>query len=61
MTERADQILATIHDLVLNFVVYDRKSDDQLPRGSIEDAVAAGEISVNEIVAEFKRQLESYL
>lgn len=51
---RRDWILASVADLASSFMYYDRKEDEDLPRGAIEEAVAAGEISTEEIVEEFK-------
>lgn len=54
-------IFATVSDLVSDFLYYDRKEDEALPRGAIEDAVAAGEIAVDEIVEAFRSGLVSAL
>lgn len=54
---RRDLILATAADLALDLVVYDRKEDEDLPRGSVEDAIQAGEVGVGEIVAAFRARL----
>lgn len=54
-------ILLTVRDLVSNFLYYDRKEDEELGRGAIEEAVKSGEITVDEIVAEFRERLESGL
>lgn len=59
--ERKQAILDHIEDLISNFMYYDRKEDDELPRGSIEEAIKADEITVDEIVAQFKKQLERSL
>jgi len=58
MTERRKNIENTVEDLVSNFLYYDRKEDEDLPRGAIEEAVAAGEITVDEIVALFRKGVE---
>lgn len=50
-------ILDTINDMVLDFLYYDRKGDSQLPLKAIEESIAKGEITVDEIVAEFRRHL----
>lgn len=47
---RRDHIEATASDLVVDFLFYDRKGDEALPVGAIEEAVKAGEITVEEIV-----------
>lgn len=55
---RRELILLTVKDLVLDFVDYDRKEDEDLPIDEIEDAVEAGEITVAEIWTAFKDELE---
>jgi len=51
-------ILANVGDLIANFLYYDRKEDEDLPRGEIEKAIEEGVLTVDEIVDEFKMQLE---
>lgn len=58
-TARRKIILETISDTVSRFLYYDRKEDDELPRGAIEEAIESGEISVDEIVDAFRRGIES--
>jgi hypothetical protein len=36
---------------------YHRKEDEDLPRGAIEEAVEAGEITVDEMIEEFATEL----
>lgn len=50
-------ILDVVWDLAAKFLFYDRKECEELPRGSIEAAVKAGEITVDEIVARFRAGL----
>jgi hypothetical protein len=57
MVPISDHILAVISDLVADFLYYDRKEDEDLPRGAIDDAVASGAITIDEMVAEFRREL----
>ena len=52
-----DMILMTVKDLVGEFMYYDRKEDEDLPRGAIEEAVKNKEVSVDEIVELFKAEL----
>ena len=52
---RREHILDCADDLAGAFMYYDRKEDKDLPRGAIEEAIAAGEITVDEIVAQFKK------
>lgn len=47
-----------ISDLVADFLYYDRKEDEDLPNGQIEEDIASGETSVNEIVELFRHKLE---
>ena len=47
----------TVSDLITDFLYYDRKEDDQLPCGMIEDAVKDGKITVDEIVDLFRTHL----
>jgi len=54
---RRDTILGTVDDLVSDFLYYDRKEDEELPRGAIDDAVKAGEVTVDEIVEHFRKSL----
>lgn len=58
---RRQHILDTVDDLVTNFLYYDRKEDEELPRGAIEAAIQSGEISVIEIVSYFSDKLKDGL
>lgn len=49
------RIMITISDGVADLLYYDRKEDSQLPRGAIDAAIARGDITVDEVVAEFRR------
>ena len=51
----------TIEDLVSNFMYYDRKEDEELPRGSIEKALENKELTVQNIVDRFEECLVGYL
>lgn len=53
MTSRKKLILGTVSDLAGNFMYYDRKEDEDLGKGEIEDAIAKGEITVQEIGEHF--------
>lgn len=50
-------ILGYTSYLVVDFLYYDRKEDEDLPRGAIEDAIKSGEITAEEIGDEFKKLL----
>lgn len=50
-------ILDTLSDSVGNFLYYDRKEDKDLPQGRIDEAIAAGEITIDELVECFRSEL----
>jgi hypothetical protein len=60
MKSRRQIILDTVSDLATHFLYYDRKEDDALPVGAIEQAVEAGEITVQEITSHFERQFHGF-
>jgi len=47
-----------VEDLVSNLMYYDRKEDEDLPRGKIEEMVEQGLISYDIISEIFKRELK---
>ncbi len=51
---RRERIEAEIEDLVSRFLYYDRKEDQNLPRGEIQAAIEAGEIYETDIVNAFE-------
>lgn len=61
MTTRREQIFLTIEDLVGGFLYYDRKEDEELPRGEIQAAILAGEITPEEIAQRFTVKLNAGL
>ncbi len=50
-------ILACVSDSVIDLLYYDRKEDEDLPRGVIEEAIKNGTITTDEIVETFKKDL----
>lgn len=48
-----------VQDLVSNFMFYNRREDDTLPTGAIEEAVCSGEITVDQIVEVFRNEVSS--
>ena len=58
---RKEMILATVSDLVTDFLYYDRKGDSCLPVDSIEEAIASAEITADEIVDAFLAHLQASL
>jgi len=56
-TVRKDVILGVVGDLVANFMYYDRKEDECLPRGAIEKAIEVGAITEDEIIEKFASEI----
>jgi hypothetical protein len=52
-------ILDTISDLCSDFLYYDRKEDEDLTMEQLNEAVKNGEITIDEMVAEFRKHLEN--
>lgn len=57
MSKRRQRILDTISDLGGKFLYYDRKEDEDLGVGAIEEAVKNDEITFQEIVDAFARSI----
>ncbi len=58
---RRQNILNTAEDFVVNFLYYDRKDDEELPRGQIEEAIECQEITVDEIIEHIRKKLQEEL
>lgn len=54
-------VLDNIKDLVINLTYYDRKEDDKLPVGKIQQMVKESEITINEMVSVFEKELKKQL
>lgn len=50
---RSEIIQDTVADLASKFMYYDRKEDEDLPVGAIEEALKAGEVSVDQLAGLF--------
>jgi hypothetical protein len=46
-----------VEDLISNFLFYDRKEDEDLPKGAIEEAINAGNFNAEDIVNLFRKHL----
>lgn len=57
MSNLRQKISNTISDLVVDFLYYDRKGDDELGVGDIDQAVKDDVISVDEMVYLFRAAL----
>lgn len=53
-----ENIINTIKDLCSDFLFYDRKEDEQLSSNDLINAVKTGEITIDEMVTEFRQNLE---
>ena len=51
------EIKNAVSDLVTDLLFYDRKEDEDLPMGAIEEAIKTGEITTAEIVNHFRFEL----
>lgn len=58
MADKKQIILSRVEDLISDFLYYHRKEDGELQRGEIELAIKSGLITKDDIVSEFKRQLD---
>ena len=50
-------IMDTVDDAVADLITLDRSRDEELPEGAIEQAIADGVVTVDEIVERFRAQL----
>ena len=51
---RRELILVTAGDAAKELAYYNRKEDEDLPRGEIQEAIEKGEVTVDEIVEAFR-------
>ena len=58
---RRDIILDTLADAAIDLVDYNRRDDEELGEGEIESAIAAGEITIDEMVQHFGAELYAAL
>lgn len=54
-------VLNTIRDSVRDLMFYDRKDDEELPKGMIEDMVKRGEITLDDMAQVFKEEMEIFI
>lgn len=50
-------ILDTVSDLARDFVIYDRRKDEELSTEQLKQAISNGEVTITEICSEFKKSL----
>ena len=58
---RREHIIDAANDLMSDFLYYDRKEDNDLPTGSIQEALEQQEITTDEILAIFRRTMPGTL
>ncbi len=56
-----EPIFRAVDTMVVDFLYYDRKGDEELPLYYIEEAVRTGTVSEDEIVAHFRSELHKGL
>ncbi len=59
--EKRELLQATIDDSVSNLLYYNRKEDDELPLGAIEELVSKGEVTITEMIEWFAEPLRRHL
>ncbi len=59
--KQKQQVFDTIDDLVARFLYYDRKEDEELPVDAIEELIASGELSIDELVKDVSDALRIQL
>lgn len=49
--DRREKLEATCSDVAIKLFYYDRKEDEELPVGTVEEMILNGEVTVDEILA----------
>ncbi len=57
MVKRAT-VLAALEDMISGFLYYDRKEDDNLPLGAIEEAITRKKLTMDEMTQRFRDALQ---
>lgn len=52
-----EKILDVLTDMISDLMYYDRKEDRELPVGAIEQAITAGEITLDEMLLHVRGQM----
>lgn len=61
LTVELSQLDSKVHDAVADFFYYNRKSDEELPCMALEEAVRAGLLNEDELVAMFRKHIHKRL
>lgn len=59
--DRRQAIRITVIDLAANFLFYDRRDDECLSQGEIQEAIKAGEITIEEIGELFTNEIRTHI
>lgn len=54
-------ILSNVRDLVSDFLYYDRKEDEDLSSEDIGAAIGSGEVTIEELVEAFRKELKKQI
>ncbi len=57
----AQLVRMTVRDLIADFLYYDRKEDEELPCGRIQELIASGALDRGQVVAWFAEELTTAL
>lgn len=57
--DRRERILDVFGDLGCNVLYYDRKEDKDVPLNTIEEAIIAGEVTIDELLAPLRGDIEA--
>ena len=57
INRRKQQILNTVYGVTMSMLTNDRLHDTQLPKGSIEEAIEFGLVSIDEMTSAFRSTL----
>ena len=58
MRDKRQVIIDATSDMMACFFYYDRKEDEELPIGALEEAILDGVITVDELVEKVRKGLE---
>ena len=59
--ELHQQVMDAIHDLVADFMYYNRKEDEFLNVSELQDAFDRDIVTIDSLTAEFKKCMEEYI
>ena len=57
---KKEYLMEAVDDLVVNLVYYDRKEDEDLSRVDVDEMFKSGDITVEEVIVTFSKELNKY-